>query len=63
MQAERNLIKKLLFIVKGLDAKEVKLTDIQLIYNDDGTIIGYKIEIKKEVVKLRLIPTGSGKDD
>lgn len=63
MQAERSLVRKILYVLKGLgESREVKMSGIDVIYDDEGKLIGYKIELIKEQPRLRIISTGQEND-
>jgi head-tail adaptor len=59
MQAKRSLIKQLLYVIKGLGSKEVTMSGFELVKDENGIVIGYKIEIRKDRPKLTIVP----KDD
>jgi hypothetical protein len=56
MESERRLLRKILYVIRGLQDRKPNLTDIEFVYKD-GLHVGFKIEItakpeKKTVLKI-----------
>lgn len=55
MHRRRSLIKRILSLFKSLGVTELEVGCIELIKNEDGVVVGYKIEFKAEKERLTLI--------
>lgn len=58
MDSERRLLRKILYVIRGLQDRKPNLTDIEFVYKD-GHHVGYKIEITAHPEKktaLKIVP-------
>lgn len=55
MHRRRSLIKRILSLFISLGVYDMEIGCIELIKNEDGRIVGYKIEFKAEKERLTLI--------
>lgn len=56
MRCEMKLVKKILYVLRSLGGSKVKMTDIEVVY-ENNVIIGYRFEVRaeKEQAKLKVI--------